>query len=78
MCCSACNGQGSVKNHGCKECKGKGNVEIFAEQPVTVPKNAYQNLQIVLKGRGNQHPKRFYYGDVYIKLKINNKSNVRV
>jgi len=31
-----------------------------------------------LKGRGNQHPKKFYYGDVYIKLKINNKPLVRV
>jgi len=45
---------------------------------VIVPKNAFQNQEIVLKGRGNQHPKKFYYGDVYIKLKINNKPLVRV
>ena len=32
----------------------------------------------MLNGRGNQHPKRYYYGDVYIKLKINNKPVVRV
>jgi DnaJ-class molecular chaperone len=45
---------------------------------VTIPKNAYQNQEIILKGRGNQHPKRFYYGDVYIKLRINNKPLVKV
>lgn len=31
-----------------------------------------------MKGRGNQHPKKFYYGDVYIKLKINNKPLVKI
>lgn len=41
-------------------------------------KNAYQNQEIVLKGRGNQHPRKFYYGDVYIKIKINNKPIVKV
>ncbi len=45
---------------------------------MTIPKNAYQNQEIILKGRGNQHPKRFYYGDVYIKLRINNKPLVKV
>ncbi len=43
-----------------------------------MPKNAKQNQTIILKGRGNQHPRKFYYGDVYIKLKINNKPLVRV
>jgi DnaJ-class molecular chaperone len=26
-----------------------------------------------LKGRGNQHPTKFFFGDLFIKIKINNK-----
>jgi molecular chaperone DnaJ len=77
-CCSACNGNGTVRNQGCKECRGKGNVEIYAEEAVRVPAHSLQNQEIVLKGRGNQHPKKFYYGDVYIKLKISNKPLIKV
>jgi DnaJ-class molecular chaperone len=35
-------------------------------------------MEIILQGRGHQHPTKFYYGDVYIKLKINNKPLVKV
>lgn len=68
--CSYCNGKGSSRRHTCKTCKGKGKLDIEVEELVTVRPGTNEEDSIRLMGRGNQHLKKGFFGDVVMFIAV--------
>ncbi|PRQ15867.1 putative chaperone DnaJ [Rosa chinensis] len=75
--CSKCDGQGTIITDPCKKCNGKGQVQSKRAMVVTIPAGVSDGDTMKVQGEGNIDKRRGVVGDVYIMLRINERTGIR-
>lgn len=70
--CSACNGEGTIVEEKCPDCRGKGTVSKNVKIEVKIPAGIAHGQTVVLKGEGEAGSKGGPNGDLYIVVSVRN------
>ncbi|MDI6806229.1 MAG: molecular chaperone DnaJ [Candidatus Aenigmarchaeota archaeon] len=68
--CPTCHGQGKMITSYCKECEGKGLIELQKEISVQIPRGANTGQTIRIEGEGGPGERGRRAGDLYIRFKV--------
>ncbi|MGX7577191.1 DnaJ C-terminal domain-containing protein [Candidatus Vidania fulgoroideorum] len=68
--CNACNGTGEIIYDTCSKCNGLGKIKKFDKIQINIPKGIENGSKIKIAGKGNPHPSKNIYGDLYIHINI--------
>ncbi|MGO2112849.1 MAG: molecular chaperone DnaJ [Pseudoclavibacter sp.] len=68
--CSHCEGYGSIIEHPCETCRGKGRVRSDVTIPVDIPSGVDSGLRIHMPGQGEAGPGGGANGDLYIEIRV--------
>jgi DnaJ-class molecular chaperone len=68
--CSACGGNKSFSKPTCDCCSGKGHMEKSVYEMIFIPPGLKNNEEITLEGKGHQHIKRGFFGNLVITVKL--------
>ena len=72
--CTTCEGSGSINEHPCLDCKGKGTVKKTAKIRVKIPEGIDDGQTIVLKNEGEPGQNGGPNGDLYIVVRVKKHS----
>jgi molecular chaperone DnaJ len=68
--CPRCRGQGRIITSPCKECQGKGTIEVQREITIQIPRGADSGHTIIVEGEGEPGSDGGTAGDLYVKLQV--------
>lgn len=68
--CPACDGEGKIPEHLCKECKGQGRTLQTAQLEVNIPAGIADGQSIRLSGKGEFPGKGGRAGDLYMRVHV--------
>lgn len=68
--CRSCGGHKTIRKANCESCHGKGQVDKPAEELIFIKPGTAHNEQVVLSGKGHQHPKKGFFGNLNINVRI--------
>ena len=66
--CKACNGEGKRVEDVCSDCAGEGRREVTDEIPINLPPGIKNNVEYIMRGKGNAPVRGGVTGDLYIKV----------
>ena len=72
--CTNCNGEGTIIEEKCAECRGKGKIRKTVKIQVAIPAGIADGQTIVLRGEGEPGEKGGPRGDLYIVLTVRRHS----
>lgn len=70
VACDQCDGQGTIVETPCTECRGKGRVRVDREITVTVPAGIDDGQQVRVSGRGHAGANGGPPGDLYVQVAV--------
>lgn len=76
--CSTCSGSGKVISNPCSNCGGSGVVKIKSKVDIKIPKGVEDGVTLRVSGKGSYNPETDSYGDLYLKIYINNDTDYQV
>ena len=65
-----CGGSRTIARCECGGCGGKGIFFKDVEDVVHIKAGVANNDELIVKGKGHQHQKRGYFGDLVIKIRV--------
>ncbi|GGA58579.1 chaperone protein DnaJ 2 [Pseudoclavibacter endophyticus] len=68
--CAHCEGYGTVIEHPCETCRGRGRVRSDVTIPVDIPSGVDSGLRIHLPGQGEAGPGGGANGDLYLEIRV--------
>ena len=75
--CNNCNGNGYIINDKCTSCNANGIVNEVSTTSINVPKGVDTGMNLQIKHHGNYSLYTKSYGDLYIKLNVNEDNYFR-